>query len=91
MTRLAPIETCKSGIEFLFCRSYVLELPNRQRWAVEIKRGLATMDRALRVAFDDLQPDRAIVVHGRAGRFPKGGGVEAMDLSALIDDLRALA
>ena len=69
----------------------VLELPNRQRWAVEIKRGLATMDRALRVAFDDLQPDRAIVVHGREGRFPKGGGVEAMDLSALIDDLRALA
>ena len=49
------------------------------------------MDRALRVAFDDLQPDRAIVVHGREGRFPKGGGVEAMDLSALIDDLRALA
>ena len=49
------------------------------------------MDRALRVAFDDLQPDRAIVVHGREGGFPKGGGVEAMDLSALIDDLRALA
>lgn len=69
----------------------VLELPNGQRWAVEIKRGLATMDRALRVAFDDLQPDRAIVVHGREGRFPKGGGVEAMDLGALLDDLSALA
>ena len=69
----------------------VLELPNGQRWAVEIKRGLATMDRALRVAFDDLQPDRAIVVHGREGRFPKGGGVEAMDFGALLDDLRALA
>ena len=69
----------------------VLELPNGQRWAVEIKRGLATMDRALRVAFDDIEPDRAIVVHGREGRFPKGGGVEAMDLDALLDDLRALA
>ena len=69
----------------------VLELPNGQRWAVEIKRGLATMDRALRVAFDDLRPDRAIVVHGREGRFPKGGGVEAMDFGALLDDLRALA
>lgn len=69
----------------------VLELPNGQRWAVEIKRGLATMDRALRVAFDDIEPDRAIVVHGREGRFPKGGGVEAMDLGALLDDLRALA
>lgn len=69
----------------------VLELPNGQRWAVEIKRGLATMDRALRVAFDDIEPDRAIVVHGREGRFPKGGGVEAMDLGSLLDDLRALA
>ena len=69
----------------------VLELPNGQTWAVEIKRGLATMDRALRVAFDDLQPDRAIVVHGREGTFPKGGGVEAMDLGALLGDLRALA
>lgn len=69
----------------------VLELPNGQRWAVEIKRGLATMDRALRVAFDDLQPDRAIIVHGREGTFPKGGGVEAMDLGALLGDLRALA
>lgn len=69
----------------------VLELPNGQRWAVEIKRGLATMDRALRVAFDDVEPDRAIVVHGREGRFPKGGGVEAMDVGALLDDLRALA
>lgn len=69
----------------------VLELPKGRRWAIEIKRGLATMDRALRVAFDDVQPDRAIVVHGRDGRFPKGGAVEAMDLAALLDDLRALA
>ena len=69
----------------------VLELPKGRRWAIEIKRGLATMDRALRVAFDDVQPDRAIVVHGRDGRFPKGGGVEAMDLAALLHDLRALA
>ena len=49
------------------------------------------MDRALRVAFDDVEPDRAIVVHTREGTFPKGGGVEAMDLDTLLDDLRALA
>jgi len=42
-------------------------------------------------AFDDIQPDRAIVVHGRDGRFSKGGGVEAMDENALLADLRALA
>ena len=66
----------------------VLELPKGQRWAIEIKRGLATMDRALRVAFDDIRPDRAIIVHGREGRFPKGGDVEAMDLATVLKDLR---
>lgn len=69
----------------------VLQLPRGQRWAIEIKRGLATMDRALRVAFEDVRPDRAIVVHGREGRFPKGGGVEAMDLHTLLNDLKARA
>ncbi len=57
-------------------------------WAIEIKRGLATINRALRVAFDDVQPDRAVIVHGRDGRFPKGD-VEAMDLANLLADLSA--
>ena len=68
----------------------VLELPGNQRWAIEIKRGLATMDRALRTAFDDVQPDRAIIVHGRDERFPKGGGVEAMGLRQAAEELATL-
>ena len=67
----------------------VLELPNRERWAIEIKRGLATVDRALHTAFDDIQPDRAIILHGREGRFPKGGGIEAMNLRTLAEELAA--
>ena len=66
----------------------VLDLPGGERWAIEIKRGLATVNRALRVAFDDVQPDRAVIVHGREGRFPKGNEVEAMDLAHLLADLR---
>ena len=67
----------------------VLDLPGGERWAIEIKRGLATINRALRVALDDVQPDRAVIVHGRDGRFPKGDEVEAMDLANLLADLRA--
>ena len=69
----------------------VLDMPNNRRWAIEIRRGLATTDRALHTAFDDVKPDRAIIVHGREDRFPKGAGVEAMGLSALLSELAALA
>ena len=67
----------------------VLDLPGGERWAIEIKRSLATVNRALRVALDDVQPDRAVIVHGREGRFPKGDGIEAMDLGQLLADLKA--
>ena len=68
----------------------VLDLPGGERWAIEIKRGLATINRALRVAFDDVQPSRAVIVHGREDRFPKGNEVEAMDLGSLLAELRML-
>ena len=67
----------------------VLDFPGGERWAIEIKRGLATVNRALRVAFDDVQPERALIVHGRQGRFPKGDDVEAMGLAQLLADLKA--
>ena len=67
----------------------VLDMPNNRRWAIEIKRGLATTDRALHTALEDVKPDRAIIVHGREDRFPKGAGVEAMGLSGLLAELAA--
>ena len=69
----------------------VLDLPNGQRWAIEVRRGLATTDRALHMAFEDVEPDRAIILHGREDRFPKGGGVEAIGLAALLSDLAVMA
>ena len=68
----------------------VLDLPGGERWAIEIERGLATINRALRVAFDDVQPNRAVIVHGREDRFPKGDEVEAMDVGSLLAELRML-
>ncbi len=69
----------------------VLDLPNGQRWAIEVRRGLATTDRALHMAFEDVEPDRAIILHGREDRFPKGAGLEAMGLAALLSELVGIA
>ena len=69
----------------------VLELPNRQRWLVEIKLGRATPERALRIAIEDVQPDRAFLVYGERTRFPLGGGIEAIGLPELTAEVAALS
>lgn len=73
-----------SGVEI----DLVLELPGPRVWAIEIKRGLApATSRGFRVAIDDVQPDRAFIVHGGEDRYPKGSGVEAIGLRELSDEL----
>ena len=73
-----------SGVEI----DLVLEFPGDRIWAVEIKRGLApAVGRGFRVAIDDVQPDRAFVVHGGEERYPKGNGVEAVGLRELASEL----
>ncbi|MCY4077890.1 MAG: ATP-binding protein [Acidobacteria bacterium] len=69
----------------------LLELPGNRLWAIEIKRASAPrVERGLRVAVDDLQPDRTFVVHSGEERYPMGGGVEAVGLTALADALASL-
>ena len=69
----------------------ILELPGGRLWVVEIKRGTAPkVDRGLRVAFDDLKPDRAFLVYSGRERHPKGGGVEAIGLAELVAELADL-
>lgn len=66
----------------------VLELPGDRVWAIEIKRGLApSVDRGFRIALDDVKPDRALLVHGGDERYPKGGGIEAIGVRALAEEL----
>ena len=73
-----------SGVEI----DLVLELPGGRVWAVEIKRGFApAVTRGFRVAIEDIQPDRAFIVHGGEDRYPKGDGVEAVGLRELADEL----
>ena len=67
----------------------VLELPGGQVWAIEVKRGsAATVTRQLRVALDDVKPDRAFVVYGGTERYPLPGGVEAVGLEEMVGMLR---
>ncbi len=69
----------------------VLELPGDRLWAMEIKRSSAPrVDKGLRIAQDDLQPDRTFLVHSGDQHYPKGGGIEAIGLTDLADALLQL-
>ena len=69
----------------------LLELPDNRLWAIEIKRGSAPgVEKGLRIALDDLQPDRTFLVHSGDERYPKGGVVEAIGLTAMADILAGL-
>ena len=41
-------------------------------------------------ALDDVKPDRAILVHDGPDRYPKGGGVEAIGVRAMAEELSRL-
>ena len=90
LIRAAPDRTRASfyrtatGVEI----DLVLELPGGAVWAIEIKRGVATAPaRSLRVALDDVSPDRAFVVYGGDERYPLPGGVEAVGLGGMVEEL----
>ena len=66
----------------------VLELPGNRLWAIEIKRSSAPkVEKGLRIAQEDLQPDRTFLIHSRDEHYPMGGGSEASGLAALADAL----
>ena len=69
----------------------LLELPGNRLWAIEIKRGSAPrVEKGLRIALDDLRPDRTFLVYSGDERYPKGGGVEAIGLSGMAEALAGL-
>ena len=69
----------------------VLELPGNRLWAMEIKRSSAPkVEKGLRIAREDLQPDRTFLVHSRDEHYPLAGGIEAIGLMTLADTLAGL-
>ena len=70
----------------------VLELPGGRVWAIEVKRGLVGVPgRRLRIALDDVSPDEAFLVYGGEERYPAKGGIEAIGLREMAEELAALS
>ncbi len=62
----------------------VLDWPDGEQWAVEIKRSLApTLERGFHSALADLKPQRAIVVHPAGDSYRPIASVEAIGLAEL--------
>ena len=60
-------------------------------WAIEIKRSPATaVSKGFIIALQDLQPDRAFLVHGGQDRYPKRKDIEAVGLLELVNELKNL-
>lgn len=64
----------------------LLELPNGQLWAVEIKRGLAPhLEKGFHIARADLKPIRSFVIYSGQDRYPLAEGIEVIGLRALAE------
>ena len=90
LLRAAPRRTRASfyrtatGVEI----DLVLELPGDHVWAIEIKRGSAgAPGKRIRIALEDVKPDRAFLVYGGTERYPLPGGVEAIGLCSMAEEL----
>lgn len=69
----------------------VLELPDSELWAIEIKRSLSPkVERGFHLACDDLKPARRLVVYAGDARVPLPHDVEAVGLHALASSLAAM-
>lgn len=70
----------------------LLQLPNGDIWAVEIKSGQTPrLERGFHHAREDLKPARSLVVCAVDARYPLGGGIEAIGVVELARELRALS
>jgi predicted AAA+ superfamily ATPase len=68
----------------------VLELPKRQRWAIEIKRSSApSTSRGFHTAADDVKATRRFIVHAGVESFPLAHDVHAITLTDLQKALAA--
>ena len=66
----------------------ILELPGSQVWAIEIRRGLVhPVGKGFHAALADMNPDEAFIVHGGDDRYSMAGGIQAMGLKELAEEL----
>lgn len=67
----------------------VLERPDGEILAIEIKRGLSPkIEKGFHNAIEDLKPKRSFVVYSGNERYPVSEGIEMIGLTGLIDYIR---
>jgi predicted AAA+ superfamily ATPase len=68
----------------------VLELPPKERWAIEIKRSSApTLARGYYIGCDDVKATRRLVVHTGDESFSMCDGVESVTLADAVNALES--
>lgn len=66
----------------------ILSWPDGREWAIEVKRTLAPrLERGMRSALGDIEPERGFVVYPGKERYRLGNGVEAIGLAELCGEL----
>lgn len=67
----------------------MLDLPPKERWAIEIKRSSApVLSKGFYLGCDDIKATRRMVVHAGEETFGLGDGVEAASLPDALAALR---
>lgn len=66
----------------------ILDLPQGQRWAIEIKRGLSpALEKGFHFAREDVAPHHSFLVYSGDERYPKADGVDVISLPELAREL----
>jgi uncharacterized protein len=66
----------------------VLEFPNGEKWAVEIKRSSApSISKGFHIACEDIKPQKKYVVYSGKDRFSLGKDIIAVSLTELMQEL----
>lgn len=69
----------------------LLGWPDGREWAIEVKRTLAPkLEKGMRSALGDIQPQRGFIVYPGDERFPVGEGIEAIGLADLCAEILAI-
>jgi hypothetical protein len=68
----------------------LLEFPNQEKWAIEIKHSSApTLSKGFYTACADVRPARRFVVYAGQDRFPMGHDTTAIPLQEMMDEIAA--
>ena len=66
----------------------ILEFPNTEKWAIEIKRSSSpSLSKGFYISCDDIKPQRRYVVYSGNDSFSMGEGITAISLNGLMMEL----